>query len=93
MILRPFGINPSAPLTKQQTPAGAYGNQGGNEAVHIGLVEIGEEILLVLLLSAMAAKGGNLAKLSLAIMVGIVFLWIGTHFSSAGFTPTPASNG
>ena len=93
MILRPFGINPAHPLTKQAPPAGAYGNQGGNAAVHTGMIEIGEEILLVLVLSAMAVKGGNAAKISLALMVGIVFLWIGTHFSSAGFNPTPATNG
>ena len=93
MILRPFGINPASPLKKAPAPSGSYGSKGGNAAVHVGLVEIGEEVLLVLVLSAMAAHGGNAAKVSLAIMVGIAVLWAVAHFSSGGFNPNPAVNG
>jgi cell division protein ZapA (FtsZ GTPase activity inhibitor) len=59
---------------QKKKAAGTYG-QNGSESVHFVLTQIAEELILVLILSAMAARGGSIGAVATAIMAGIAILW------------------
>jgi hypothetical protein len=66
-------FDPFAYEQKKQS-AGTYG-QNGSESVHFVLTQIAEELILVLILSAMAAHGGPLGQVATVIMIGVAILW------------------
>ncbi len=71
MIL-PFGLSTS----KNPAPTSGPYKTSGDLATHVAVVEIAEELILVFALSAMAASGGNSAKIATVLMVGIVVAWL-----------------
>jgi hypothetical protein len=76
-IPTPFGIIFDHGMPSSATPpskSAVYGSNG-SQAVHWVLTQIAEEIVLVLILSAMAARGGSAGKIATAIMVGVAVLW------------------
>jgi hypothetical protein len=65
-------------LTKEEVKksqgAGTYGS-GGSLAVHHVIVDLMWEIALVLVLSAIASRGGAAKTVATVVMIGIAVVW------------------
>jgi hypothetical protein len=71
-------------LTKEEVKksqgAGTYGS-GGSLAVHHVVVDLLWEIALVLVLSAVASRGGAAKTVATVLMIGIAVVWALNTFS------------
>jgi hypothetical protein len=71
-------------LTKEEVKksqgAGTYGS-GGSLAVHHVVVDLLWEIALVLVLSAVASRGGAAKTVATILMIGIAVVWALNTFS------------
>jgi len=65
---------------KQSQGVGTYGD-GGSLAVHHVIVDLMWETALVLVLSAVASRGGAAKTVATVVMIGIAVLWALNTFS------------
>jgi hypothetical protein len=74
------GAKPTKEDVKQSQGVGTYGD-GGSLAVHHVIVDLVWETALVLVLSAVAARGGAAKTVATVVMIGIAVLWALNTFS------------
>jgi hypothetical protein len=76
----PTGTKPTKEEIKKSQGEGTYGN-GGSLAVHRVIVDLMWEIALVLVLSAIAARGGAAKTVATVLIIGIAVVWALNTFS------------
>jgi hypothetical protein len=70
----PNETKPTKEEVKKSQGKGTYGS-GGSLAVHHVIVDLVWEIALVLVLSAIASRGGSAKTVATVVMIGIVVVW------------------
>jgi len=75
----PNDTKPTKEEVKKSQGAGTYGS-GGSLAVHHVIVDLMWEIALVLVLSAIASRGGAAKTVATVVMIGIAVVWALTTF-------------
>jgi len=79
-VTKPAKEKPTKEEIKKTQGAGTYGN-GGSIAVHRVIVDLAWEIGLVLVLSAVASRGGAAKSVATVLMIGIAIVWALNTFS------------